>query len=172
MTSRQFYGGLASLLVVGLAGCSSNEGSIDKLPVYPATGVVRMDGKPFGPVVVELAPVDRESNSKARTVMGTADAQGKVTFGTYEVADGAAAGEYKVVIRSSLSAPPPGPIPTRYGSFTTTPLTASISADRPNEVAVDLQVSGTKGNAGSDVFTEATKSEAFRAGTGTSTTSE
>ncbi|MBL8852314.1 MAG: hypothetical protein JNG89_21760 [Planctomycetaceae bacterium] len=170
MASRQLFGGLASLLVLGLAGCGSNEGAIDKVPVYPATGVVRMDGKPFGPVVVELAPVDRDSNSKARTVMGTADAQGKVVFGTYGIDDGAAAGEYKVVIRSSLSAPPPGPIPTRYGSFTSTPLTASISPDRPNEVAVDLQVSGSKGPGGTDVFTEATKSEAFRAGTGTSTT--
>jgi hypothetical protein len=133
---------------------------------------VRLDGKPFGPVVVELAPVKLDSGVPTRTVMGTADAQGKITFGTYGIDDGAAAGDYKVVIRSSLSAPPPGPIPTRYGSVTTTPLTASISPDRPNEVAIDLQAGPSKGAAGGDVFTEATKGEAFKAGAGTSTTGE
>lgn len=104
--------------------------------------------------------------------MGTADAQGKITFGTYGIDDGAAAGSYKVVIRSSLSAPPPGPIPTRYGSDQTTPLTASIRDTGPNEVAVDMQASGSKSGSGGDVFSEATKTEAFRAGTGTSTTQE
>ena len=172
MNFRRLSCGLAVLLMLGVGGCSSDEGAIEKVPVYPATGVVRLDGKPFGPCVVELAPVSRDSNSNARTVMGTADAQGNIKFGTYGIDDGAAAGDYKVVIRSSLSAPPPTPIPPRYGSFNTTPLTATIAADRPNEVAVDLQASGSKASAGGDVFTEATKSEAFQAGAGTSTTGE
>jgi len=161
-------GGLAVAVVCCAGwGCSNGE---KQEPVYPATGIVRMGGKPFGPCNLTLVPVDKLDGVIRRSVAGTVDKDGKVTFGSYGVNDGAIAGDYKVIVRSSMSAPPPSPIPTKYGSENTTPLTASITADRPNEVVVELQAGKATGSVPGNAFTEATKTEAFRAGAPISTT--
>lgn len=157
---RRLASAVVAASVLTVVGCGG-DGDVERVPVYPATGVIRLDGEPFGPCVVELVPAGKEA---ARTVTGTADGQGKITFGTYEIADGAAAGSYKVVVRSSLSAPPPSPIPPKYGSDMTTPLTASVRESGPNEIAIDMESAGRSGSGTGDAFTEAFHSDAFNAG--------
>jgi len=150
--------GFAICGLISLAGCGSGEPP--RLATYPVKGVVRMDGKPFGPCVVEL--VSQEKGG--RTVGGAADAQGNITFGTYEVADGGVPGSYKVIVRSAISAPPPTPIPAKYGSDRTSPLSATIKESGANELAFDLDSKlGAKASS-AEAFSAASKSDAFGAG--------
>lgn len=142
-----------------LAGCGGEE--FEKLPTFPVTAVVRMDGEAFGPCSVMLHPV-----SEGRSVVGPTDAQGNVSFGTYENGDGAPAGEYKVVVQGTLSAAPPKPIPPTYSNPAKTPLRATITEGN-NEIAFDLDSKGAKSSGtagGGDPFTRATQSDAFGAG--------
>lgn len=80
------------------AGCGGGEGDIVKVPLYPASGTVKLDGKPFGPVSLRLVPEE----TGARSFVCQVDDQGNInTVTTYETGDGAPAGTYKVTVFSS-----------------------------------------------------------------------
>ncbi len=147
----------ALLAMMISVGCGKGE---ERVATHPVTAVLRMDGNPFGPCSVMLYPV-----GTGRSVAGPADADGKILFGTYENGDGAPVGEYKVVVRGSMTAAPPKPIPDIYSNPAQTKLRITITEGN-NEFAVDLdsKIGKASKNAEGDPFTRAMESESFGAG--------
>ena len=131
---------LMSLFVsVFFAGCGG--GGIEKVPLYPASGTVQMDGKPFGPVSLRFEP----ENEGGRGFVGTVDASGKITsVTTYKVGDGAPVGTYKVTVFSSMGASKQ--FPAKYENAKSTPLKviiADITGEGAN--AMDIQLDSKAG---------------------------
>lgn len=91
---------LASVL---LAGCSRG-GSADRKPVYAVTGKVTMSGGPVANALVTFSP-----KQKQPVAIGKTDANGQFTLTTYDGGDGAAEGEFVVLVTKNSSAPPAGP---------------------------------------------------------------
>ena len=121
-------------------GCSRGDG-IEKVPVYPASGTVQMDGKPFGPVSLRFEPAEEGG----RGFVATVDNTGKITtVTTYEVGDGAPVGTYKVTVFSSMGASKQ--FPAKYESAKSTPLKviiADITGEGAN--AMDIQLDSKAG---------------------------
>ncbi len=82
-----------------LAGCGGG-GDAGKEPIYPVSGTVTMFGAPLADATVAFAPQEKQP-----TAIGKTDAQGKFTLTSYEYGDGAASGNFKVVINKSAPAP-------------------------------------------------------------------
>lgn len=81
---------LTGVSLVGV-GCG------DRLPTVPVTGSVRVDGKPAAGVQVVLHPVDAADPKLAKLrPTGRTEADGSYRIGTYEMADGAPAAEYRI----------------------------------------------------------------------------
>ena len=89
--------GLASLvLTVTLAiGCG---GEPPQVPRFPASGTVLLDGRPAKGVQVMLYPAERLGDLDALKPIGVTGEDGVFRLGTYEKADGAPAGRYKVTL--------------------------------------------------------------------------
>ncbi|MBS0263204.1 MAG: hypothetical protein JSS02_14765 [Planctomycetes bacterium] len=81
------------LLSVGLLGCSA--GGEGALPLYQATGSLKVGGKPLANITVQLTPVD--ATAKSKPGIGKTDAEGKFTIAT-NGDKGANPGKYKVVL--------------------------------------------------------------------------
>jgi hypothetical protein len=140
-TPRGIVWAIISIFVpLCLVGCSRGDG-IEKVPVYPASGTVQMDGKPFGPVSLRFEP-DKEGG---RGFVATVDNTGKITtVTTYEVGDGAPVGTYKVTVFSSMGATKQ--FPAKYENAKTTPLKviiADITGEGAN--AMDIQLDSKAG---------------------------
>ena len=136
---------ISILVPLFFAGCSGGDG-FEKLPLYPASGTVQMDGEPFGPVSLRFEP----ENAGGRGFVGTVDATGKINaVTTYKVGDGAPVGTYKVTVFSSMGASKP--FPAKYESAKTTPLKiiiADITGEGAN--AMDIQLDSKAGAASND----------------------
>jgi hypothetical protein len=135
---------LVLTLVVGLGlavcGCGS-----DELPVAPAKGTVKYQGKllEFGSVIFQP-----EKGPPAR---GTIQSDGSFVLGTYGSSDGAIIGKHKVRITCSETqkpgyTPPTGEeagvgksmIPKKYVSFRSSGLTKEVTESGPNEFNFEL----------------------------------
>lgn len=92
LVSRSFAGAVAlTCLTLAGVGCG------DRLPTVPLTGSVRVDGKPVAGVQVVLHPVDPADPRLAKLrPTGRTEADGSYRIGTYEMADGAPAAEYRI----------------------------------------------------------------------------
>ena len=116
------------------AGCGGD--GFEKLPLYPASGTVEMDGKPFGPVSLRFEPQEQGG----RGFVATVDATGKIdAVTTYKVGDGAPVGTYKVTVFSSMGASKP--FPAKYESAKSTPLKviiADITGEGANAMTIQL----------------------------------
>lgn len=153
---------LAAALLYSLTGCG---GSSDKLDVYPTGGMLSLDGEPFGPISLRLIPVGEGGHS----VVGKADEFGTTTFTTYEIGDGAPAGDYVAVVGLDMAAPPK-PFPSVYQNEEKSPLRVTVTESESNvlDLAMDSSVGGPiyKGpsfNRGPDLGA-AYQSDAFSAG--------
>lgn len=86
------------VLVASLAafstGCSQSDG---RIKVHPVEGQLRWNGQPLPNAFVVLHPKDT-ADTKLLSARGQTDAEGKFQVTTYETADGAAPGEYKVTV--------------------------------------------------------------------------
>jgi len=156
-----------SLLAIGcvvfsVAGCggSSDPG---RVPVYPASGSVTLFGAPLAGATVAFAP-----SAGQPTAIGTTDSSGNFTLTTYEFGDGAAAGNFRVVISKSAVAANSGSgnlngsdheaaeaalsghsaeaeaasanlIPANYSSSTETPLSAEVKAGGENKFTLAIE---------------------------------
>lgn len=139
-----------------LVGCGGGE-SPGK-PVFPASGTVTVFGAPLADATIAFAPTAEGQP----TAIGRTDKTGKFTLTTYEYADGAAEGTYKVVVTKTVSAAPAPSageasghdsdnaaanshaaskatagesvelVPPQYGSSSTTPLTAEVKSGGEN----------------------------------------
>ncbi|MCA8998568.1 MAG: carboxypeptidase regulatory-like domain-containing protein [Planctomycetaceae bacterium] len=158
---RHFFAVLAvSLTIVGCSGGSDP----NRKPTHPVSGTVKMGDAPVGQASVTFSPVQGQPVATART-----DAEGKFTLTTYEAGDGAAAGNYKVLVSKSggspakesspqsvhdaisTGGPPPsahsGPsapgdgssLPQQYAGSETTPLTATVEEGKENVFDFQLE---------------------------------
>jgi len=86
--------GQVVLFVLAISlGCSQS----DRIPVHPVEGQLTWNGQPLPNAFVVLHPQDK-SNPKLLPARAQTDASGKFQLSTYDQADGAAAGEYKVTV--------------------------------------------------------------------------
>jgi hypothetical protein len=160
--TRQFPGA-ALLLSLVVCGCS-DEGDIDRKPVYPVTGKVMMHGVPLADAAVSFAPREGQPTAAGRT-----NAAGEFTLTTYEFGDGAAAGNYAVLVTKAIAAAAAGPdaghvadatssdptgghnaeaasggeavdmVPAKYGDFQETPLSATVTAAGENRFDLTVE---------------------------------
>ena len=121
------------LILFGAGGCSSQG-------LFSVSGkVAHKDGTPVTAGLVIFEPVDQKISAR-----GAIKADGTFQLGTNTNNDGAAEGEYKVLI-----APPPlpeegkrlrSPISPKYQSLQTTPLKFTVTKDaRKNKFEIDVE---------------------------------
>ncbi|QDU11874.1 hypothetical protein V202x_52990 [Gimesia aquarii] len=128
------------LMALFVAGCGGGD---DRLEVYPTTGQLLLDEKPFGPTQVLLVPLGTSGKSDEKTgksVAGTVDESGKMSFTTYEGGDGIPAGEYRVAVGLSMTKPP-RPFPAVYRNMSDSPLKVTITEQDLNELTVQMESS-------------------------------
>lgn len=150
------------IVLLFAVGCGGDDG---KLEVHPTGGMLSLDGEPFGPTSIRLIPVEEGGHS----VVGKADELGMTTFTTYDIGDGAPAGDYVVVIGMEMTAPPK-PFPAVYQDRAESPLKVTVSAGQENNLLLDMD-SGVGGRmfegpsfrSGPDM-SAAYESDAFSAG--------
>lgn len=124
-----------------IAGC----GGPSRLPVYPARGQLTIGGKPAAGVFVALHPTPDPGQDAMRPFATTRE-DGTFTLTTYEVEDGAPAGEYVVTLLYEpsnsplMKKKPPRPprIDDVYLSATTSKLRATVRAAPSNEVTLQV----------------------------------
>jgi hypothetical protein len=122
-----------ALVFAGFAGCDG-----PKIPLYPASGLIRVDGQPTAGVEIRLHPPDSAGNLDATRPFATSDEGGRFTIGTFEKEDGAPEGTYKVTL--FWPDHPPGPSPAadllagRYSDPNQTPLEVII---KPTDNALE-----------------------------------
>lgn len=112
-----------------LPGC----GGGDKLDVYPTEAILLLDDEPFGPTEIQLVPTE----PGGRSVSGSVDEKGMVRFTSYDPGDGAPAGEYRVVVGMTMSAPP-RPFPNIYRNMEKSPLKVKVEEKPKNELALAM----------------------------------
>ncbi|HEY1068149.1 MAG TPA: hypothetical protein VGE52_18645 [Pirellulales bacterium] len=78
----------------------------NELTVYPVKGRVTHNGEPMSHAILTFYPADKEFSSALKS-RASADAEGNFVLTTYELNDGAPAGEYKLVLYWPVD--PPGP---------------------------------------------------------------
>ena len=141
-------------------GCSGVDTSGRK-DVYPVSGKVTMSGGPVANAAVTFSPKAGQPVATGRT-----DDQGQFALTTYEPGDGAAAGEYAVLVTkstpSAASAKPAhgvdvvynpshsggrtkaaqaadtGALPAQYSDWAKTPLSANVEPGGKNEFNFEL----------------------------------
>jgi len=99
--------GLGLLVAALLCGCGDS--GPPKVPLYPTSGKVIVDGQPTAGVQVRFRPAADPNALDALVPFGTTDEDGEYALGTYEPGDGAPAGRYKVTL--FWPDRPPGPQP-------------------------------------------------------------
>jgi hypothetical protein len=94
--------GRLCLVFVGslvVAGCGGGGGDAAKnVAVFKVTGTVTYQGKPLPQAVVTFSPKGRQP-----VAFGTTNDKGEFTLTTYTTGDGAAAGNYGVVVSKAAS---------------------------------------------------------------------
>lgn len=165
MPAVRICSALSLLVALGLAGCGSGaEGEKDRVPVYPVSGKITIQGSPVTDAAVMFSPKE-EGQPFAR---GRTDSEGNYTLMTYDEDDGAAAGDYVVLVTKTAGAgggsddaPQPGDadygqppshsaeeesddsgkslVPERYTTRDTSNLTATVKTDGKNEFNFDLK---------------------------------
>lgn len=124
-------------LAAALAGCSKPQQPWEQ--VFPVNGIVKYRGQPLSGAVVTLISEDAEFPKSVRPTAITGD-DGAFEVGTYSAADGAPAGEYKVLVlhypvQGPAENPHAGPndLPPIYAKAETTTLKVSV-AEEENEL--------------------------------------
>jgi len=152
-----------ALAFIMFAGCN-DEAAKGRVPVYKTTGQVKFVGSPVIGAIVTFAPQDKNQ----RAAVGRTNDDGEFTLTTYGANDGAAAGEYKVMImlpdsggsepepqaahspndgrnfggsHSAQSAKPSkgGLLPAIYADVEKTPLSAKVEPNGANRFTFELK---------------------------------
>lgn len=113
--------------------------------VYPATGIVKFEGRPVAGAVISLIP---QGSEVPDTVRPTATAKDDGTFevGTYSKADGAPAGKYKVLVlhypivgRKESPNAGPNDLPKKYSKADTTDLIVEVAESKTEFQPLELK---------------------------------
>jgi hypothetical protein len=141
------------------SGCGGGD-DVEKVSLYPASGTLKMDGEPFGPVLLRFEP----EGEGARGFVGQVDQNGNIgSVTTYRTGDGAPVGTYTVTVFSSVGGSKP--FPAIYESKKSSPLKvliADITGDGAN--AMDIQLDAKAGKASTNSTTGHLTMEQFNAG--------
>jgi hypothetical protein len=138
------FGGMM-LLYFALSSLWSGEPA--RVPVYPARGEARFEGKSMPNAAIFLHPIGVEDPDYPRP-RSTANADGTFELGTYGKDDGAPAGEYRVTVqwfvRPKVAEPEGGAaarnqLPARYSRPETSGLTVRIQPGENKLPALDLK---------------------------------
>jgi len=151
---RSMSWGLSLLAILSLAGCGGGGPSVKHPDRTKVSGTVTLNGAPVEGATVTLHPVQ-----KGNGAFGVTDANGKYQLGTFEKADGALPGEYKVSIQkmsagdsgpqpapgdpgydpNAKSEPPKNLLPEQYADFTKSGLSASVTTTANEALNFDLK---------------------------------
>jgi hypothetical protein len=122
------------LLAVSFAGCGKGPKGPPRVPTFPVKGQLVLDGAPTPGVFLVFHPtgVDAAGGEVIRPRSRTAN-DGSFQVGTYESADGAPIGTYKVTVQyqplveqdGDIKAGP-NVVPAQYTRPDTTPLTVEV----------------------------------------------
>lgn len=166
MQTRTALVSLAGLLSLTLVGCGGDGavGSAPKIKTYKATGKITMNGAAVASAMVTFSPSGQQPAATART-----DNDGKFALTTYDPGDGAAEGEYKVMVTKEGAPASSGPtghdpnkppsgaamhaarqstggsaaaaglLPAKYSSAATTDLNATVDPKETKEYNFDLK---------------------------------
>jgi hypothetical protein len=104
---------LLLLVVVAVAGCGRSKAGQEK--VYQVTGKITMGGGPVPNASITFSPKDKQPVAVGRT-----GADGSYTLTTYNPGDGAAAGNYVVLVSKSLAVANSGGPPKGHDPKATT----------------------------------------------------
>lgn len=108
---------LSAVTCLGFLGCSGNGGATEKV-----TGTVTFeDGTPVTGGTIIFADTQKNSSS-----VGYIQDDGSYTLGTFDEADGAPQGNYKVSIIGSSDYGKSSPISSKFANQDQTPLTAEV----------------------------------------------
>ncbi len=83
---------IISLMLLFTTGCGGDDGPA-QVPVFPVTGKITNAGAPLADAAVTFSPEGKQPVATGRT-----DAQGVYNLTTYDFEDGAAAGDYTVMV--------------------------------------------------------------------------
>lgn len=148
-----------ALLILIVPGCGGG-GAEGGKPVFEASGTVTMFGKPLSGATVAFAPQGDQP-----TAFGTTEADGTFVLTTYAYGDGAAEGNFKVVVSKSAPAPTleeeegadhdapaeshdaamkngpsgAGLVPVQYTTAAETPFTAEVKSGADNVFTFDIK---------------------------------
>lgn len=122
--------------VVGLfalfcaAGCTGGKDYVE-VPVYQVSGALSVDGKPAHGAYLLFHPVGDVGLKKGNKPFARVDEFGRFDVSTYETADGAPAGAYKVTVVWPENPDARGPSPDRLQGRYATPekTTLQVSID-------------------------------------------
>jgi len=125
--------------ILPLAGCGKSDGP--RVPVFPVSGKVTVDGLPAEGAQVVLHPASN-STSHGVSSQGIVERDGAFQTTVYEAGDGAPAGDYVVTVQwfnvltgsDGAGARGPNVIPREYSNPTTSPIKVTVSSS-PNELA-------------------------------------
>jgi len=144
------------------AGCGPGaEGDAGRKPLYKVNGKVTMSGGPVANAMVSFSPKQNQPVATGRT-----NTEGQFTLTTYDPADGAAEGDYVVLVTKELAAPPTaasghtpgkafdssamhkaaapggggtGALPDKYSRSDRSDLNVTVTKSGPNEIVLDLK---------------------------------
>jgi hypothetical protein len=153
--------GRVCLVIVGslvVAGCGGGD-AVKHVAVFKITGTLTFQGKPLPQAIVTFSPKEGQP-----VATGTTNDKGQFTLSTYADGDGAAAGNYGVVVSKATSSGPSADaahgvnaspvagghdetrsaasgslIPANYSDATQTPLTAKVDPNGKNEFAFEIK---------------------------------
>lgn len=129
---------LALAALIAVAGCGS-----DRLTTVPAGGrVILTGGDP-----VRLGTIELESVEHGVTASGKIMEDGRFTLGTYDTADGAVAGEHRVIIMQMIindgrvdhSKDHGKPVDPRFANYGTSGLTVTVGEDGSTDLTIEVE---------------------------------
>jgi len=163
MKSTQRYLLMAAFAGLLFAGCGPGaEGDAGRKPLFKVNGKITMSGGPVANAMVSFSPKNKQPVATGRT-----NTDGQFTLTTYDPGDGAAEGDYVVLVTKELAAPPTasgghdptkpfdstamhksvqssgnataGALPEKYSRADRSDLNVTVKKDGPNDITLELK---------------------------------
>lgn len=133
-----------AVLFVLLAAVGCNKS--DRVPVHPVEGQLTWNGQPLANAFIVLHPQNAAADSKVLPARAQTDAEGKFQVTTYDQADGAAIGEYKVTVEYYRPVkngggfePGPNVLPPKLARPETSEITVRVAEGKNTLEAISLR---------------------------------
>jgi len=123
----------AAILIIGLSltGCNDGgAGAENRQPVFKVKGKITFSGGAVPGAMVSFSPKAKQPVATARTA-----SDGTYTLTTYDTGDGAAAGDYVVLVTKSLPAPASAAAPAHDATGKSAPDAAAMHSAQSQTAA-------------------------------------